>query len=321
MVNVTSAPVIAVTGSAGYIGSQLLQELENEDSLGRLIAIDVKPLSMPFHNINAYRLDITQPLDAVFHDHHINTVYHLAFDLRESRNQQEAAAIRQNNILGLENLLRACRAVHVNHFIYLSSHTVYGAYPDNPVPITEEATLRPLARFQYSQSKAISEEMLQQFAQENPAIGVTVLRCCMVIGPRSDNYVARAFQKPILIKVAGHDPPLQFIHENDLARLLALFGMEPRAGVFNVAGEGVIRYSRLAQILGRRMLSLPPFIAYPLVRLTWRLGLQKDASAEGLDLVRYPMVLSTGKLKQATGFKFHYTSEEAVSSYAASNLA
>lgn len=321
MVNVTPAPVIAVTGSAGYIGSQLLQELENETSLGRLIAIDVKPPSMPFHNVSTYRVDITKPLDAIFHDYHIDTVYHLAFDMREGRNRQKAAAIRENNILGLENLLRACPAGQVNHFIYLSSHTVYGAYRDNPVPITEEAPLRPLARFQYSQSKALSEEMLQQFARENPAIGVTVLRCCMVIGHGSNNYVARAFQKPMLIKVEGQDPPLQFIHEKDLARLLALFGLEPRAGVFNVAGEGVIHYSRLAQILGRRMLSLPPFIAYPLVRLTWRLGLQKNATAEGLDLVRYPMVLSTGKIKQATGFQFQYSAEEAVSSYVASNLA
>ena len=189
-----------------------------------------------------------------------------------------------------------------------------------PGPITEDAPLRPLAGFQYSRSKVLSEEMLQRFTHENPDIEVTVLRCCMVMGPGGTNYVTNAFQKPLLIRVAGYDPPLQFIHEYDMDRLLALFSLEPRPGVFNVAGEGVVRYSRLAQILERRLLSLPPVIAYPLVQLSWKLRLQRDAPADGLDLIRYPIVLSTGKLKQATGFRFQYTAEEAVSSYAVSNL-
>lgn len=320
MVNVASAPVVAVTGSAGYIGSQLLQELENETSLAKLVAVDLKPLTMPFHNIDAYRLDITKPLDTVFHDHHINTVVHLAFDLREGHNPQEAQAIQSNNLVGLENLLRACRAGRVSNFIYLSSHTVYGARSDNPVPITEEAPLRPVARFQYSQTKVLSEEILQRFARENPQVGVTVLRCCMVLGPEGISHVAKAFQKPVLIKVTGYDPPLQFIHDKDLARILTIFSMEPRPGVFNVAGESVVRFSRMARIMRQRLISLPFFIAYPLVQMSWKLGLQKEASAAGLGFIQHPIIMTTGKLKRATGYRFQYTAEEAVSSYAASNL-
>ena len=194
MVNLVSSRVIAVTGSAGYIGTQLLQELENEPSLSGLIAVDIKPLAMPIHKINSYRMDITGPLNTVFHNRHINTVVHLAFDLREGRNQQEVAAIQKNNLLGLENLLHACRAGRINHFVYLSSHTVYGAFPDNPVPITEEPPLRPLPGFQYSESKVRSEQILQRFSQENPDITVTVLRCCMVIGPSGTNYVTNSFR-------------------------------------------------------------------------------------------------------------------------------
>ena len=317
---VEGAPVIAVTGSAGYVGSRLLQELENEESLGGLIAIDLKSLSMPIHNISAYRMDITQPLDSVFHDHRIDTMVHLAFDLRGSRNRQEAQAIQQNNLRGLENLLRNCRAAHIKNFVYLSSHTVYGAYRDNPLPITEEAPLRPLAGFHYSENKFLCEEMVQSFAAENPRIRVTTLRCCIVIGHGSNNVVAKALLKPILLGVMGSDPPLQFVHEDDLARLLALFSLEPYPGVFNVAGKGVIRYSSLARNLERRLIFLPPAIVYPLVQASWNLGLQKEAPAAGVNLIRYPILLSTGKLKRTTGFRFRYTAEEAVNSYAASNL-
>jgi len=319
MVDAVSSPVVAVTGSAGYIGTRLLQQLEDADRVAKLVAIDVKPLAMPFHNIDAYRLDITQPIDAVFHDHRVSTVVHLAFDMRPGRNAQEAQAIHRNNVQGLENLLRACRAGKVANLVYLSSHTVYGAYADNPVPIPEEAALRPLPGFQYSQTKIECEVLLRRFAQENPSTGITVLRSSMVMGPGGIGYVARGFQKPFLIRVLGHDPPLQFTHEQDLARLLAQFSLEPRPGVFNVAGEGVVHYSRLAKILEKRLVALPPVIAYPLVQLAWKLGFQTDAPAVGLDLVRYPMVLSTEKLRRETYFQFYYTAEEAVSSYVASN--
>ena len=81
-----------------------------------------------------------------------------------------------------------------------------------------------------------------------------------------------------------------------------------------------LQHRRLAQLLGQKLISLPPMVAYPLVQFTWKMGLQKSASAVGLDLIRYPIVLSTGKLKQSTGFRFQYTAEEAVNAFVSSNL-
>ncbi len=317
MVSPAAGSVVAVTGSSGYIGSHLLQKLEEKSSLARLIAVDVRPPSMPIHNVDSHRLDLTKPLNGLFQGPPIDTVVHLAFNLREGRTPREAQTIQTNNLLGLENLLRGCRMGKVKNFVYLSSHTVYGAHADNPVPITEEAPFRPLMGFQYSVTKAMSEEMLRRFAEENPQVGVTILRCCMVLGLGGVNHVARALQKPLLIKIAGCDPPLQFIHVRDLVQVLSLFSVEPTPGVFNVAGDGVVRYSRMAKIMGQRALSLPRLAAYPLVHLTWKLRLQREAAASGLDFIRHPIIMATGRVKQATGYRFRYTSEEAVSSFAA----
>ena len=312
-------PVVAITGASGYIGARLLQELENHEELGKVMAIDVKPLPSPVHNISTHRLDVKQPLDELFRSHHVTTVAHLVHLMRPGRSRAEVRTIRDTNLSALHNVLKACQLAHVKSFVYLSSHTVYGAHRDNPVPITEATPLRPVTDFQYSYDKALCEGAIEEFGAENPDVNVTVLRSCVVMGPTADNYVTRAFFRPMLLGVSGYDPPLQFVHEDDLARILCIFVMEPLPGVFNVAGDRVIHYSELAQMVKRRLIFLPSLMAYPLAQLTWNIGMQKDAPAVGLDFVRYPIVLSTGKLKSATGFQFHYTSEETVSTFVASN--
>ena len=308
-------PVVAVTGASGYIGSRLLQELETDENLAKVVAIDTRPLSMPFHNCASERLDVTQPLDDPFRDHGVNTVVHLAYIMRPGRDGKDAERVRQANLKGLQSVLNACRAAKVSNFIYLSSHTIYGAHRDNPVPITEEAPLRPSVRFQYAYDKALCEGVIREFVGENPHISVTVLRACVVMGPGADNFVARAFFKPVMLGLMGYNPPLQFLHEDDLAKLLHLLIKEPCPGTFNVAGEGTVDYSSLARLSRRRLVRLPPAIAYPLTQMAWNVGIQKDAPAAGLDFIRYPAVISTGKFKGETGFRFLFTSEDAVMSY------
>jgi UDP-glucose 4-epimerase len=118
----------------------------------------------------------------------------------------------------------------------------------------------------------------------------------------------------------GNDPPWQFVHEEDMARLLGLLVMEPQQGIYNVAGNGVVAYSQIARIARRRLVRLPSVLAYAATQLAWNMGIQKESPARGLDFVRYPVVLTTGKLKKETGFRFNYSSEEVLTSYIDSNL-
>ena len=316
----SSVSVVAVTGASGFIGFRFLQELEALDTLDKLVAIDRRPLPRPLHNIHSHRLDVSQPLARAFQRDSVGTVVHLAFNLQEGHTPAKAEAIQRDNLLGLENLLKESLRARVQAIIYLSSHTVYGAYPNNPIPITEERDPRPLPRFQYGQTKFLSEKLLREFAEENPHVIVTVLRCCMVMGPEGGSRVTQGFDKPALLKIAGADPPLQFIHNVDLARILAMLSTNPRPGTFNLAGKGVLRYSEAAKIMGKRLISLPPSFAYSVVDATWNVGVQKESSSIGLNFIRYPVIMATGKLRQATGYKFRYTAREAVTAFAASNL-
>ena len=90
--------------------------------------------------------------------------------------------------------------------------------------------------------------------------------------------------------------------------------------MFNVAGEGVVFYDELAKIIKSKLVKLPAVLAYPLAQLTWDLGIQRDSTASGLDLIRYPIVLDSGRLRQVTGYRFWHTSLETLTAYANSCL-
>ena len=311
---------VAVTGASGYIGARLLKKLEDEDAFRKLVAIDTSPPPAPIHNMAVYRRDVTQPIDDALLQHRISTLVHLAFISRRGRNRREVAAIRQTNLDSLNSVLESCVRAGVNHIIYLSSHTVYGAHADNPIPLTDEAPLRPLADFPYGYDKFLAEQALQEFAEQHQDKKITILRSCVVLGPTANNYVTRALFRPWLLGVQAYNPPLQFVYEDDLARVLTTVIRRGVPGVFNVAGDGVVYYREMADIIHSRLVSLPAFLAYPLTQLTWNCHIQRDSTASGLNLIRYPMVLSTGKLHQVTGYRFWHTSMEALTSFANSSL-
>ena len=306
---------VAVTGAAGYVGSRLIERLAEVEELDTVLAIDAKPLRRPVHNIKAARLDVREPLEGLLHDHRIGTVVHLAFDYPQLPEHGDLALVPPTNLDALRRVLNSCRSARIGNFIYLSSHTVYGPWRENPVPIIEDQTLKPLEDFPYALDKARSEELIAQFVATTPQVGVTTLRSCVVLGPTSGNHAASALFRKVLLGVWGEDPPWQFIHEDDLASVLALAVIDPRPGIYNVAGYGVVPFSEVARSTGAKLLKLSPSLAYTAAHLSWKFGLQKEAPARGLDFLRYPMVLSTGRVRREMGFHPQYSSREALSEF------
>ena len=312
--------VVAVTGASGYIGASLLRHLEEHGNVDKLVAIDNRPLPFPVHNIVAYRRDVTESIQDTLAGNNVSTLVHLAFISRRGRNRREVNEIRDANLKALRSVFESCVHARVQHIIYLSSHTVYGARPDNPIPLTVRSPLRAPPDFPYGYDNFLAEQAIQEFSEHQGETKVTILRSCMVLGPTAGNYVTQAFFRRWLLEVENYNPPLQFLYEEDLARVLNIFINRGIPGIFNVAGDGVVFYREMAKIIKSRLVSLPSFLAYPLVQMAWNLHLQRESTASGLNLVRYPIVLSTGTLRQATGYKFWHTSMETLTAYANSSL-
>ena len=230
---------------------------------------------------------------------------------------RDRAASRRVNVGGTVNLLRECEAAGVRKIVYLSSTSVYGAHADNPPLLTEDSPPRPNKGFQYSEDKLEAESLIQDYAGSRPDVTATILRGCPVMGPDADNFIARAFLKPFLVAVRGADPPLQFVHQDDLMDVLVRCVLSDFPRLYNVAGEGTILWSEAARLLRRWLVSLPAPLLYAATDLAWLLRLQSDSPSSGLNFIRYPWVASSDKIKRELGVRFRHTSREAWESFAA----
>ena len=300
---------VAITGAAGSIGAKLVERLAVSDDVDGIVAFDARPLPFDHAKVVNFHMDIRQPMSDVLREYSVDSVVHLAFLLRPGHNRE---AVRRVNVGGTARVLRSCREASVRNLLYLSSTTVYGAHPNGAQPYTEESPVRPVRGFQYAEDKAATELMIEAYAADNPDTCVTVLRGCVVMGPRSDNFIAQAFRKPLLVSILGANPQMQFIHEDDVQEALELCLMERVPGVYNLTGEGTVAYSDIARTAGLRSVALPAPVLSALTQASWMLRLQGDSPASGLAMVRWPWLASNEKLTRETGFRPRHTSREAL---------
>ena len=305
---------VAVTGASGYLGQQLISRLEHDDSVERIIGISRRAPKVSSSKLKFYSHDIREPFDKIFAENNIDTAVHLAFVVSAARDVKAAHA---TDVGGSKNFLDACKSASVRQVLFLSSYTAYGAYPDGPQAIGEDTPLRPNAGFQYPYHKAEADKMFQEFMRQNPDICVSVLRAVAVAGPASDGGPLASFlRNPVSVRIKGYDPLWQFVHEDDLIELTVLLLKNGHKGVFNVAGEGAILYSEMLTKIGKRCLTLPNKVSAFITNLTWYLHLQSESpGGKSSDILMYPIVLNTEKVKKETGFQFKHTGREAFQSF------
>jgi len=302
---------VAITGIGGYLGGRLLHRLEKEDEVERIVGIDVKEPSVASSKLKFYHQDVRKPFADIFTDNQIDTALHLAFQVTPIHDEAGTHSI---NIQGSKNFLEACEKASVSHLFYMSSHTTYGAHADNPESIPEESPLRPTTDFLYPMDKAKVDLMFQDFMASHPDMCVTIVRTVAVAGPHIVAGGLTVLFTPVMIRPRGYDPLWQFIHEDDLVELVTILLKQKQHGIFNVAGEGGMRYSEMIKAVGRRSIALPAGLLSQFTRLSWNLHLQ-SRSPGGMEILKYPIVVNTEKVRKATGYKFRYTGREAFMSF------
>ena len=96
----------------------------------------------------------------------------------------DARARRRESVTtGVASLLEIAQQHRVEHLVLVSSAMVYGAWANNPVPLTEDAALRPDLDFVFARQLASVEQMVDDWRTSAPGRTVTVLRPVVTMPP------------------------------------------------------------------------------------------------------------------------------------------
>jgi nucleoside-diphosphate-sugar epimerase len=264
-----------VTGAEANLGARVLELLDANPTLG--------PGS-------AQSSDVVIHLGAGDHD--------LRARRRESVTEGAAVMLRDATVGG------------ATHVVLVSSALVYGAYANNPVPLTEDAVLRPDVDFVYARQLATVEAMVDRWRRSAPGRTVTVLRPALPMAADGTSTLARALAAGLGQRFGEEDPPAQFLHLDDLASAVAVAVDQQLDGVFNVAPDGWIAGERVRALTGSRpRVRLPDRVNEVLGALRWRF--QRGPIPPGLrSYTRAPWLVANDRLK-AVGWRPTVTNEQA----------
>ena len=222
---------VLVTGSAGFIGSALtLRLLERGDEV---IGIDnhndyydpkIKEARLQRYinhpNYTHLRIDLVDrdAIDQVFEIHQPSRVVNLAAQAGVRYSIENPLAYINSNIVGFAHILEGCRHNKVEHLVYASSSSVYGA--NTALPFSEHHHVdHPLSL--YAASKKANELMAHSYSHLYK-LPTTGLRFFTVYGPWGRPDMALfTFTKAILagepIKVFNHGKHLRdFTYVDDI---------------------------------------------------------------------------------------------------------
>ena len=194
---------ILVTGSAGFIGSNLVLRLLEDGFQGqhvkivgldnlnnyydpslkeyRLRCIEKKASEHPEKEYAFFRGDIADRVfvEKLFTENHFDIVVNLAAQAGVRYSIENPDAYIQSNMIGFYNILEACRHNPVEHLVYASSSSVYGGNKKVPFS-TDDRVDNPVSL--YAATKK-SNELFAHCYSKLYDIPSTGLRFFTVYGP------------------------------------------------------------------------------------------------------------------------------------------
>jgi UDP-glucose 4-epimerase len=307
---------VLVTGLSTYWGGQLARALERLPGAEVIVGLDTRDPSAPLERTEFVRADSSYSiLSRIVKAAQIDTILHthLVVDSTNATTRE----LHEINVIGTMNLLAAASAADspVRKVIVKSSTLVYGSNYQDPNFFREEMKRTRAPRTRVERSLLEVEDYLHDFAEDNPHVIVTLLRFSNVLGNHLDTPLSKALRLPVVPEILGFDPRLQFTHEDDVLDVLMFAATNDIPGIYNIAGDGLIPWSEVCSIVGKRRVPLPPVLTNVAVEPLRRLGIV-DLPPEALDLLRYGRGVDNSRFKRA-GYRYRYTSAGTVDAFSA----
>ena len=238
----------------------------------------------------------------------VDVVVHADMDTSAATGARQRRAF---NVRGAQTVLTAAAAERVGRVVLVTSAMVYGARPDNPVPMPEGAPLLADADDSVAGDLLEIEELARRSRRVNPGTAVTVVRPAALVGDAVDTLLTRHFEAPRLLAVRGCAPRWQFCHMDDLVSGLELAATGGVGGDFAVGCDGSLSQAEVEELSGMKSLELPARLTFGTAQRLHRLGVT-PAPASELRYVVYPWVVDCAALR-AAGWQPSYGNAEALS--------
>jgi UDP-glucuronate 4-epimerase len=188
----TSSKTILITGCAGFIGFHLAKRLLlnnyaiiGVDNLNSYYDVNLKKARLKLlkeHENFSFELitiEDKEALEKIFFLNNIDIVINLAAQAGVRYSLENPDAYIQSNVIGFMNILKCCNRHQIEHLIYASSSSVYGA--NNKMPFsTNDNVDHPISL--YAATKRVNELLAYTYSHlyDLPTTG---LRFFTVYGP------------------------------------------------------------------------------------------------------------------------------------------
>lgn len=251
-----------VTGAAGFIGSQLCEELiaAGHEVVGVDCFTDYYPPAIKERNLERLRdsdrfflrrenllcLDWERALEGV------EGVYHLAAQAGVRASWGDSFVVyTENNVLATQRLLEACKGRDLRRVVWASSSSVYGDSPD--IPMTERSPVLPVSP--YGVTKLCCEHLCRLYwsGYGVPTVG---LRYFTVYGPRQrpdmgfHKFISALLGGGVLQVYGDGEQTRDFTFVSDAVAGSLLAFEKGRAGeVYNIGGGSRVSLKEVLALL------------------------------------------------------------------------
>ena len=310
-----SRQVVVVTGLSGNLGRTLTKLLHRTE---RIVGLDRRPFPGAPKDVELFQLDLRKKkAEDVFRTHEVKAVIHMGImhDPRMSSEEHHSF-----NVVGTTRVLDAVAKYGVKKVVVLSSANVYGPSPDNSNFLAEDAPLMAASRFSGVRDLIEVDMLAHGFFWRHPDIETVILRPVHILGPSIRNAPSNYLRLRYPWVLAGFDPMLQLIHQEDVARAMVEALRPGLKGVYNVVGPGEVPLSAVLRELGRTPIPVPHPIARPVLKTLFRYRLANFPPPE-LDHIQFLCMVDGSRWRADVGWVPQHSMRDTIRSVDAERAA
>ena len=299
---------IAITGISGNLGRTLAKRLHKAE---RVVGIDRRAFRGKPKDLEVHLIDLRRKkVEDIFRKGDIKALIHMGImhDPRLSSREHHTF-----NVIGTHLILDYAAKYKVPKVVVLSSANVYGPHPDNDNFLTEEAPLMAGSRFPDVRDLIEVDMYAQQFMWRHPGVETVVLRPVHIVGPEIKNAPSNYLRLKRPWTLAGFDPMVQLIHQEDVAQAMESALRPGVRGVYNVVGPGEVPLGTILRELGRSPIPVPSTLARALLEKLWKYHLVEFPAPE-LDYLQFLCTVDGSRAAKDLAFKPAYSLRETIRS-------